>query len=647
MNPSFQIRAYTVCVVFVAILSVLSWRVINIQLVDRQQYASTGQRAFQRTEALPAIRGMIVDRRDEVIAKSIPVATLYIDKNHLNNPNLAALALAHQEAITSGDWHELDPSERRARVRAMRGEILANHDPESITARHLAYAVATLARPLGMRREELRGRIENSRGVWVPIARDLPEDIAERIRDAIDTHWLQGFEFENSIKRWYTAPDLATHLVGFTGEVETTCEQGKTRYEQKGRFGIEAAMEEFLAGRDGWRRHQRDIRGLIIPGDADSLMPPRPGLNVRLTLDMGIQAIVEEELDAALEEYKAERGTIIMLDAENGDVLAMASRPHFDLNRRHNIAANGFNYAIQAIYEPGSTFKIIAAAGALDAGLVTRNTSIFCNHGLLHEGHIRVPDHHPYGHLSVEEVIQKSSNIGSYKLARQLGPRRFFDYTHAFGFGSRSGIQLGGESRGIARNSGNAVDFSRVSYGYAISVTPLQMAAAYNAIANEGKLMKPRIVDSLVANDGTVVETFPSEVNARPVKPATADTLLSIMETVTQEGGTATRAAVPGFRVAGKTGTARKHNPDGGGYLANSYTVSFAGIMPAQEPAFTCVVVIDDPRTTEVRRYGGTIAAPVFANIASRVATRMNLQPTEPVPESENEEDPTPIATTQ
>jgi cell division protein FtsI/penicillin-binding protein 2 len=633
VNYAFQNRAYVVCVAFVAVLSALSWRVITIQVVDRQQYASTGQRAFQRTETIPAIRGMIVDRRDETIAKTIPVASLFIDKNHLNNPNLAALALAYQEAITAEDWYELDDNNRRRRVRALRGEILASHDPEAITTKHLAYAIGVLARPLGMKREELRNRIETSRGVWVPIAKDLPEDIAERIREAVDAHWLQGFEFENSIKRWYTSPNQATHLVGFTGEVETQTEDGKTRYEQKGRFGIEAAMEEFLAGRDGWRKHQRDIRGLLIPGDAESLMPPRPGLNVRLTIDMGIQAIVEEELDAALAEFKSVRGSVILLEAKTGDVLAMASRPHFDLNRRTNIAENGFNYAIQGIYEPGSTFKIIAAAGALDAGLVTPRTSIFCNNGVLLEGGIRIPDHHPYGYLTVEGIMQKSSNIGSYKLARQLGPRRFFDYTHSFGFGKRLGIQLGGESRGVARNTGNPTDFSRVSYGYAISVTPLQMAAAYNVIACEGRLMKPRIVDSLIANDGTIVEEFPPETLEQTLKPATAKTLLSMLESVTVEGGTATRAAVPGFRVAGKTGTARKHNPNGRGYLSDSYIVSFAGIMPAQDPAFTCVVVIDDPRTTEVRRYGGTIAAPIFAKIAARVATRMNLQPTEPVPE--------------
>jgi cell division protein FtsI/penicillin-binding protein 2 len=631
VNRTFQNRAIIVCFALVAVLSALTWRVVQIQVVDRQQYASTGQRAFQRTETLPAIRGMIVDRRDEPLAKTIPVSTLYIDKNHLENPNLASFGLAYQEAIATDDWNTLDGDQQRRRVRAIRSDILASLDAETITARHLAYAIGVLARPLGLRRDELRERIEKSRSKWVPIVRDLPEDVAERVRESIRSHWIQGFEFENSIKRWYTAPTLATHLIGYTGEVATTDEDGTTRHETKGRFGIEAAMEEYLAGRDGWRTHQRDIRGLLVPGDAESLMPPRPGLNVRLTIDIGLQAIVEEELDAGLAEFKSARGAVIILEPTTGDILAMASRPHFDLNRRHNIATNGFNYAIQAIYEPGSTFKIIPTAAAIDAGLVTTRTSIYCNNGLLHEGAIRVPDHHPYGYLTVEGILQKSSNIGSYKLARQLGPARFFDYSRRFGFGARTGIQLGGESRGVVRNSGNAVDFSRVSYGYALNVTPLQMASAYNALANNGRLMKPRVVDSLVANDGTIVEHFEPEALGQAVKPATARAMLQSLETVTRQGGTATLAAVPGFRVAGKTGTARKHNPNGRGYLANSYIVSFAGIMPAQNPAFTCVVVIDDPRTTEVRRYGGTVAAPVFAKIAARAATRMNLQPTEPV----------------
>ena len=242
-----------------------------------------------------------------------------------------------------------------------------------------------------------------------------------------------------------------------------------------------------------------------------------------------------------------------------------------------------------------------------------------------------MPDHHPYGNLTLEGVLIKSSNIGAYMFARQLGPKRFYQYTSDWGFGRKTGILLGGESSGIARNTNNAVDFSRASYGYALNVTPLQMACAYGAIGGDGRLLKPKIVKALVANDGTVVESFPSEVVAQVIRPETARKMREALAKVTQPGGTATLAAVPGHRVAGKTGTALRHNPNGRGYLANSYTVSFAGIMPAENPAFVGIVVIDDPRTNKVTRYGGTIAAPAFGKIAARAATYLNIQPTEPV----------------
>jgi cell division protein FtsI/penicillin-binding protein 2 len=346
---------------------------------------------------------------------------------------------------------------------------------------------------------------------------------------------------------------------------------------------------------------------------------------------MGLQAIIEEEMDACLEEYKSVRGAVVLMDPKTGEILAMASRPHFDLNHKDDVAKNGFNFAIQAVYEPGSTFKVVATSGVLNEGLATPLTSVYCHNGNFVEGKIRVPDHHPYGSLTLAGVLIKSSNIGAYKFARQLGAKRFFDYAHKWGFGRKTGVLLSGESSGIARNTGNAVDFSRAAYGYALNVTPLQMACAYSAIAGDGKLLKPKIVKSLVANDGTVVETFPTQVVSEVIKPATARMMREALQKVTETGGTALLAAVPGFKVAGKTGTAKRHNPNGRGYLANSYTVSFAGMLPAQDPAFVCVVVIDDPRTDKVSRYGGTIAAPAFGRIAARAAAYMNLQPTEPV----------------
>ncbi len=613
-------------------LSVLSGRLVQIQLVDRQRYAESSRKAYHRIEKLPAIRGMIVDRREEPLARSIPVSTVFVDKNHLHDPKLAAYGLAYQEASAEPGWNELDDAARRRRISGLRGDILNSETADTIVRKHLAYAVGVLARPLGMRREELRARIETSKGKWVPVAKDLPEDVADNLREAVNKHWIQGFEFQNSIKRWYTSPNLATHLTGFTGEIEEANEDGKNQTRVVGRFGVESSMEEFLAGRDGWREHCRDARGLVVPGNSSSLLPPRAGLNVQLTIDMGLQAIVEEELDACLAEFESVRGAVILMDPKTGEILAMVSRPHFDLNHKQNIAENGFNYAIQAIYEPGSTFKIVSTAGVLNEGVATPFTSVFCHNGNYSEGKIQVPDHHPYGNLTLEGVLIKSSNIGAYKFARQLGAKRFFDYTERWGFGRKTGVLLSGESSGIARNTNNAVDFSRASYGYALNVTPLQMACAYSVIAGDGKLLKPRIVKALVANDGTVVETYPPEVVREVLKPETARKMRDALAKVTLTGGTATLAAVPGYKVAGKTGTAKKHNPNGRGYLANSYTVSFAGMLPAENPAFVGVVVIDDPRTNKVSRYGGTIAAPAFGRIAARAAAYMNLQPTEPLP---------------
>lgn len=633
MLRTFHGRSLLLCSLLVVGFSGLSWRLVQIQLIDRQRYVKSSKSTFSSRESLSAERGMIVDRNEEVLAKSYPVSTLMVERGWLNDSKLLARSLAIQEASTQPGWADLDPRSRSRLLAGLRGEILERYKdtPEILIEKHLAYAIGVLARPLGMRREELREKIEKGSGQSFSIAKDLPGDIADQLREAIDTSGIEGFRFENSLKRWYTAPNQATHLIGFTGEREVTDPEGRKKLKNIGVFGVEATMEEYLAGRDGWQDHIRDTRGLPLPGESGSLMPPKAGLNVQLTLDMGIQTIVEEEIDDAMKEYQAAKAAIVVMDPKTGGILAMASRPHFDLNKREKIAENGYNFALQAVYEPGSTFKIVCASGAINEGVATPQTPFFCNNGFLQESSFYVKDHHPYGTLTLEGVLQKSSNVGAYKIARSLGTERFYDYVKRFGFGAKTGIQLPGESSGIVRNTGNPVDFSRASYGYSLNVTPLQVASAYCAIANGGKLMQPRILQELVANDGTQVERFDPEVIRAVIKPETAKKMRLALEKVVEKGGTATLAAVPGYRVAGKTGTAKRHNPHGRGYLENRYTVSFAGMMPAEDPAFVAVVVIDDPLTNKVTRYGGTIAAPVFGKMAARIATSMNLQPTEPV----------------
>lgn len=633
MNRAFQTRCIFLCLVIVSLLSGLSARLVQIQLVDRQRYAASSAKAFHRVERLPAIRGMTVDRNGEPIAKSIPVSAVFVDKNHLFDPKLASFGLAFIEASEDASWKTLKAEDRVRRIYSLRGAILSRESPDVILQKHLARAISLLARPLGMKREEMRAAIETNKAKWFAIAKDIPEDNAERLREIVDENYLHGFAFENSIKRWYTNPNLATHLSGFTGEVEEKLEDGKTTYRMAGRFGIEYTQEEFLAGRDGRREHRRDTRGMIIPGKVNSLLPPRAGLNVKLTIDLGMQAIVEEELDAGLAEFIANRGAVIVMDPKTGEVLAMASRPHFNLNDKKDLQENSFNYAIQAKYEPGSTIKILATAGALNEKLVTPITVFHCP-SFLQEKKFSVKDSHSSGMLTFEQIIQKSNNIGCWKMAKQLGVKRYYNYVHGFGFGERTGIQLSGENPGTAAVATLPIDFSRSAYGYFIGVTPIQMANAYCVIAGDGRLWKPTIVRSLIANDGTVVDEFLPESRRQVISPATAEKMRAAMHKVTQLGGTAQKACVAGYKVCGKTGTAVLHDPKRGGYVNGSYVVSFAGFMPADDPAFVCYVVIEDPKTTEVTRYGGTIAAPIFSKIATRLAAHMNLTPTEPIPNS-------------
>lgn len=634
MSRPFQSRCLLLTCLLVLGLSGLSARLLQIQLVDRTLYAQKQREGYMWSEKLPAMRGMLVDRNDEVLAKSLPVCSVVVDLSHLRSSEITSLALAYESASQEPNWTNLEPKARERRVLALRRQILQSESPELIVEKNLALAVSILARPLGLSREEMRARLKpklaDPKAKSFILAKDVPVDVGDRLREIIKENWLEGFDIQNELRRWYTAPNLATHVIGFTGEREVENENGSPTLHSVGVFGVEASLEKYLVGRDGWRKHQRDGRGLLMPGDASSLQPPRAGLTAQLTLDMGIQAIVEEEIDAAMTEYEGQRAAIVVLDPKSGEILAMASRPHFDLNRREDIAKTGFNFCTQAIYEPGSTFKIVATSGVINEGLATPQTSVFCHNGLYQEGAIRVPDHHPYGTLTLTGVMAKSSNIGAYKFARQLGMNRFYQYVDKFGFARKTGIELSGESGGMVRKSGNPVDFSRASYGYALNVTPLQMAMAYGAIANDGKLMKPRLVRALVANDGTVVERFEPEVVQKVLKAETAAKMRTAMEKVVEKEGTAPLAAVPGFKGAGKTGTAKKHNPHGG-YFDDRYTVSYAGMLPAKDPAFVAVVVVDDPQTHKVSRYGGTIAAPVFGKMAARIAAQMNLQPTEPV----------------
>ena len=597
---------------------------------------------------LLANRGCIVDCNNQLIARNIPRARMAFDKLMLRNTGIAALALANKELRETPEWYLWDQDERNRKVEARAAQLKNELYADDIITQNIEHVIDTFARPLGMTTAELRQRMKLDREGqdYVVIKPDLSEDDAENLLQlARDYSISPSVVLEEWQKRWYKMPNMAAAIMGYVGEDENDPERIV-----KGRAGIENKMNDELSGKNGQIiTHKNKYRPLDLakPG---KVTPPRHGLNVQLTLDMGMQRVVEEELDAGLKEFSATKGTIILMNPKSGAIMAMASRPTYNLNTRENITKNGLDYATQAIYEPGSTFKIISTAGAMDQGLIEPDTVFDCRP--YRNGSVKlVKDYKTFGDLSVQQILAKSSNVGSYKIALELGTDQFFNYLRAFGFGAKTNILMAGESAGVVSNTGNPTDFSRISYGYHVSVTPLQVACAYSAIANGGLLMEPQLLKSVIANDGTKTHTFKQKKVRRVIKAETALKMREALATVVDVKGTARLAKVEGFSVAGKTGTTIKIHPKGGYYDGQNgrdkrYTVSFAGMMPAENPEFVCVVVIDDPKmpdaeegTPTANPGGGSVAAPIFSKVASRIANLMGMKPSpQKMPTPENDE---------
>ena len=543
-------------------LSALSVRLIYLHVVKANEVAEQSIES-SKTVVLLANRGCIVDCNNQLIARNIPRARMAFDKLRLRNTGVAALALANKELRETPEWYLWDQDKRNRRVEARAAQLKNELYADDIITQNIEHVIDTFARPLGMTTVELRQRMKLDREGqdYVVIKPDLSEDDAENLKQlARDYSISPSIVFKEWQKRWYVMPNMAAAMVGYVGEDENDPDRIV-----RGRAGIENKMNEELSGKDGQViTHKNKYRPLDLakPG---KVTPPRHGLNVQLTLDMGMQRVVEEELDAGLKEFSAKKGAIVLMNPKNGAIMAMASRPTYNLNTRKNIAENGFDYATQAIYEPGSTFKIISTAGAMDQGLIEPDTVFDC--GPYRNGSVKlVRDYKTFGDLSVQQILAKSSNVGSYKIALELGTDQIFHYLRAFGFGAKTNILMAGESAGVVSNTGNPTDFSRISYGYHVSVTPLQVACAYSAIANGGLLMKPQLLKSMMADNGATTHAFNQKKVRRVIKAETALKMREALATVVDVKGTARRAKVEGFSVAGKTGTTVKIHPEGGYY---------------------------------------------------------------------------------
>ena len=470
-----------------------------------------------------------------------------------------------------------------------------------------ATAASLLSHVLGVAPREMLARIQASRNfVW--IARKLDAATSQRIRSLN----LRGVYFQKESKRFYPKRELAAQVLGFVG------------LDDEGLGGIEKKYDQSMSGKPGRMLVSVDARQRSL-GRVEK--QPESGSSVVLTLDEKLQYIAETELEKAIQQTRSDAGTVVVQNPQTGEILALASRPTFDPNAFHTSTPLMLkNRAVSDVYEPGSVFKIITLAAAIEERLTTPEEVIDCQMGsIIIFGH-RIRDHKPFGMLTVSQIMQESSDVGAIKLALRLGEQRFENYIRAFGFGTPTGIELPGETRGLAKPAGRWTKSSigAIAMGQEVGVSSVQLVSMVSAIANDGVYTPPRIVAGaipakVVVGQQTVV--FKPAGQRRVISPLTAVQMKKMLED-TVLFGTGKRAILDGYTSAGKTGTAQKVDPSTGRYSRWAYIASFAGFAPVNQPALTISVALDSPRSSH---HGGDVAAPLFARIAQKSLAYLNV----------------------
>jgi cell division protein FtsI (penicillin-binding protein 3) len=562
------------CSVIMAALAGLGFRMTLLHMASDEDAIARIDRARHYEKTLLAGRGNILDRN--------------------GSPNVLALNLAVKDVC-------VDPFE------------VVNLQKTREVARGLA---ATLGRPSN-EIELLIDKRPDKR--FACVQRSVMQEKADRIAQLS----LRGVFFQDAVIRYYPHRDFMCHVLGFVN------------YEGAGSAGVELVLDSSLKGSpgrvsapvDAGRRELRSRRG--------DYTPAREGSDVQLTIDQNIQYIVEKALADIVKDCRPVGTWAIVQRVRTGEILAMASRPSFDLNNFKTAAQDSMmNRAIGFVYEPGSTFKAATVASALEAGTVTPKTVFDCENGSWTHMGRPLRDHGSYGVLTVADGLKKSSNILAAKVALTLDRARFDESLRSFGIGRVLGVGLPGEEAGILHPAAkwSGISQSRIAIGQGVSVTALQMLGVFGAIANDGFLMRPYVVSRVVAQDGTVLRRNQPEVLSRPISAKTAATMRTLLTRVTEDGGTGTKARVDGYSAAGKTGTAQK--PENGGYSASRYIASFVGFVPADRPELGIIVVVDEPGGGQY--YGGQVAAPAFARVAEETLRYMDIEPAGGPPDGQN-----------
>jgi stage V sporulation protein D (sporulation-specific penicillin-binding protein) len=446
----------------------------------------------------------------------------------------------------------------------------------------------------------------------------IKRKITDEESDVVRKLNLKGIFFTKETKRFYPERNLASHIIGFTG------------IDSQGLDGIEYVYEKYLKGVPGRIVSETDALSRELPFGVDKYIPPEDGYHLQLTIDKVIQHIAERELEKALVEYSAKKGTIIVMDPKTGEILALANKPDYDPNEYQKYPQELWrNSAVSDVYEPGSTFKVVTASAALEEGVIRPNDTFFDPGYVIVAGvRIRCWRHGGHGSQTFVQVVENSCNPGFVNVVNKLGKDNFMPYIKAFGFGEPTGIDLPGEAKGIFNPSGvGPVELATISFGQGISVTPIQLITAISVVANDGMLVQPHVAKALIDNDGNVIHEFKSSPVRQVITRETAQEMKKILESVVSNG-TGGRGKIEGFKVAGKTGTAEK-------YVEGKYVASFVGFVPADDPKLAALVILDEPQGPTI--YGGQMAGPVFQKVMSDCLNYLGIEPETPdVPESTN-----------
>lgn len=604
MSKGFASNRLTLLAVGVlACFMAVGVRLVFLHVVDREELLGYVDRARRQIVVEQARRGAILDARGNLLAASRSEITLAVDPWAL---------LEYLEA----DRNEVRRARKAADERTKRIQLAALL---GVTVPEIEAAFLPRMRavePDKDRRDGVRDGQVKAR--WVKLREGLEESVYDRIA-ALN---IRGLTAERVYRRVYPGGSLAANLIGYLNRESTPV------------TGVERHFDLYLKGEDGWIESEKDGTRRELAQFRSREVAARDGHDVVLTIDSVVQHIIEDELRAIAQQFNPNFATIIASDARTGRILGMANYPSFDLNNYSKAPLEAQrNYAVTDIVEPGSTFKIVAAGAALDQGLVSPASTFDCGNPVANYNgrDLKLPkEDHPFGLLTVSEIVSHSSNRGAAQLAMLMGGERFHDYATRFGFGATSGFPLGGEVRGILEPPArwDGLTITRMPMGHAVAATPLQIHMAMSAVANGGALMRPQIIQEIRDADGRVIRTFEPEKRTQVLRPSTAALLAQMLHGVVGAEGTANGFDIPGFEIAAKTGTTQKIVD--GRYVNNRHVGSFVGFFPASRPEIVLSVIVDDGKVAGGNAYGRAVAAPAFKHVAEQLIQYLDIKPVTP-----------------